>query len=115
MAKKAKLAPVSEDLLGPIEHLVVKAVTTLGEDVAYGMAVFEAIRTVYPPISFGSVYTALERLTWKGYLESIMGEPEAIRGGRARKYYRMTGLGKKVLAATRSTLESPMLIERVEI
>jgi len=110
MAKRAKVPEVSDDLLGPIEQLVLTGVVTLGDE-AYGMSVFEAIRTVYPPISFGSVYTALERLTWKGYLESRLGAPEPTRGGRARKYYRETGLGKKVLESTRRVLQSEMLTE----
>jgi len=58
---KAKKAP--DDLLGSIEYLVVRAVIELGEDTAYGMAVFEAVRSVWHPISFGSVYTSLERLS----------------------------------------------------
>lgn len=97
MAKTSK-APV--DLLGPIEHLVVRAALALRDDLAYGMAVYETIRSVYPPISFGSVYTALERLTWKGYLESKLGEPEGVRGGRARKYFKVTRRGKNVLEFT---------------
>ena len=112
MAKKTKV-PV--DLLGPIEHLVVRAVVALGDDGAYGMEVFEAIRaSAYPPISFGSVYTALERLSWKGYLESDLGEPEPARGGRARKYYRVTGLGKKVLEFTHNALSAPISLKAVE-
>ena len=105
MAKKVQ---ESIDLLGPIEHLVVRAVKSLGDDTAYGMEVFETIQSVYPKISFGSVYTALERLTWKGYLESKLGEPEPMRGGRARKYYRVTGEGKKVLDATSKVHSAPM-------
>jgi PadR family transcriptional regulator PadR len=108
----AKKITVPEDLLGPVEHLVVKAVMELGVKEAYGMAVYEAIRTVYAPISFGSVYTALERLTWKGYLESEVGEKEATRGGRARKYFRVTGVGKKVLEGTQHALGTPMVAER---
>jgi PadR family transcriptional regulator, regulatory protein PadR len=110
MAKTPK-APV--DLLGPIEHLVVRAVSALGEDLAYGMAVFEAIRSVYPPISFGSVYTALERLSWKGYLESRLGEPEPARGGRARKYYKVTGKGKGVLEGTSKVHVAPFSLPKL--
>jgi PadR family transcriptional regulator, regulatory protein PadR len=109
MATKKTQAP--SDLLGPIEHLVVRAVMVLGEDAAYGMRVFETIRNVYPPISFGSVYTGLERLTWKGYLQSKLGEPEPTRGGRARKYYKVTALGKKVLSETSNIHTAPMLLE----
>jgi DNA-binding PadR family transcriptional regulator len=110
MAKTSK-APV--DLLGPIEHLVVRAVSALGEDSAYGMAVYEAIRSVYLPISFGSVYTALERLTWKGYLENRLGEPEPQRGGRARKYYKVTGMGKSVLEGTSKVHVAPFSLPKL--
>jgi len=105
----AKKVSAADDLLGPIEHLVMKAVFELGGNDAYGMEVFDAIRSVYAPISFGSVYTALERLTWKGYLETRLGEPEATRGGRARKYYNVTGLGKRVLEATQKVLLSSVV------
>jgi PadR family transcriptional regulator PadR len=107
MAKKVS-AP--DDLLGPIEHLVMKAVMELGENDAYGMEVFDTIGSGYPPISFGSVYTALERLTWKGYLETHMSEPEAARGGRARKYFRPS----RQKDASRDVLSSalPMRIVR---
>ena len=108
---KAPKAPL--DLLGPIEHLVVRAVSALGEDTAYGMAVYEAIRSVYAPISFGSVYTALERLTWKGYLESRLGEPESTRGGRARKYYKVTSGGKKALEGTAQVHVSPFALTKL--
>ncbi len=108
----AKTSKPLLDLLGPIEHLVVRAVSDLGDGEAYGMAVFEAIRSVYPPISFGSVYTALERLTWKGYLESKLGEPEPVRGGRARKYYKVTNGGKTVLAETSKAHNAPFVITK---
>jgi PadR family transcriptional regulator PadR len=106
MVKKPQTRDV---LLGPIELLIMKAVIAL-EDDAYGITIFDAVRTVYASMSFGSVYTALERLTWKGYLESRMGEPEPTRGGRAKKYYRATALGKKAKEGTLKSLTSPILI-----
>jgi PadR family transcriptional regulator len=105
----AKAKRTREVLLGPIELLMMKAVIALGDD-AYGITIFDAVRTVYASMSFGSVYTALERLTWKGYLESTIGEPEPTRGGRAKKYYRATGLGKKALEGTLMSLTSPILV-----
>jgi len=95
-----KTQQIRDDILAPIEHLVMKAVMTLPEDAAYGMGVCEAIRSVYPPIRFVSVYADLDRLSQKGYLQSKLGEPTATRGGRARKCYRVTALGRKVLEAT---------------
>jgi PadR family transcriptional regulator, regulatory protein PadR len=105
---------IQDDLLGTIEHLVMRAVASLGKDTAYGMAIFDAVRSVYPPISFGSIYTSLDRLTWKGYLESELGEPESKRGGRARKYYQITGHGKKVLDATSRALTARMAVSTAQ-
>lgn len=105
-----KKAQPRETLLGPIEILIMRGVKALGDD-AYGITIFDAVRTVYASMSFGSVYTALERLTWKGYLESRLGEPEPMRGGRAKKYYRVTGPGTKALDSTLKSLTAPILIE----
>ena len=107
MAKK-KPEAFPDDLLGTVELLVMKAVTVCGDD-AHGMNVFETVRESYSRISFGSVYTSLERLTWKGYLESRVGEPE--RGGRARKFYKITGLGYKVTKATNDAVLNLKLVE----
>jgi len=108
MSKKAKPS-AREILLGPIEALVIKAVVAL-EDEAYGITIFDAVRTVYASMSFGSVYTALERLTWKGYLESRMGEPEPTRGGRAKKFYRATPAGQKALNVTLRSLSAEIIV-----
>jgi PadR family transcriptional regulator, regulatory protein PadR len=105
MAKKPKTKRLV--LLGPIEVLVIKAVLALEEN-AYGISVFERIRTVYHSMAFGSVYTALERLTWKGHLEGRMGDPEPMRGGRAKKYYRVTDSGLTALKDTLDTMNAKM-------
>jgi PadR family transcriptional regulator PadR len=98
---KAKKNPskVAQDLLGSVEELTLAVVLKLGDD-ANGLSVYEEIRSIYPPISFGSVYTALERMTWKGYLETRLGDPEPRRGGRARRYFRITKSGQTILRAT---------------
>lgn len=109
MAKK-KTEAFPDDLLGTVELLVMKAVMVCGDD-AHGMNVFETVKESYPRISFGSVYTSLERLTWKGYLESRLGGPEPTRGGRSRKFYKATGLGYKVAKATNDAVLSLKLVE----
>jgi PadR family transcriptional regulator PadR len=114
MAKTPKAEKVPVDLLGPIEHLVMRAVKELGKDAAYGMAVFEGIRSVYPSVSFGSVYTALERLSWKGYLESEKGDAEPSRGGRARNFFWVTGRGSTVLESTETILNAPISVKGLE-
>lgn len=108
MAKK-KAETFPNDLLGTVELLVMKAVMACGDE-AHGMAVYETVRESYPRISFGSVYTSLERLTWKGYLDAKIGGPEPLRGGRARKFYKATGLGYKVAKATNDAVLSLKLV-----
>lgn len=44
----------------------------------------------------GSVYPALRLLEADGLLESYDGEPMAERGGRPRRYYRITAEGRRI-------------------
>jgi len=97
-----KPAKEPEDILPMLAFIVMTTVEALEK--AYGMEVFEAIKTVQPGYAFGSVYTSLERLGWQGYLETELGDPEPVRGGRAKKYYKLSEAGKKVLAVTRKTI-----------
>jgi DNA-binding PadR family transcriptional regulator len=44
-------------------------------------------------LSFGALYVSLNRLIKYGYLESCIGESSSVRGGRAKKYYKLTKQG----------------------
>ncbi len=46
----------------------------------------------------GNVYVPLDALTRKKYLDYSVGEPSPRRGGRAKKFYRLTATGIKALA-----------------
>jgi DNA-binding PadR family transcriptional regulator len=48
--------------------------------------------------SVGNVYVPLDRLSRLGFLEARIGQPTARRGGKAIKYYLLTGLGRQSLA-----------------
>lgn len=48
-------------------------------------------------LSFGALYVSLNRLIKYGYLSSIIGESSAARGGRAKKYYKLTKDGVSAL------------------
>jgi DNA-binding PadR family transcriptional regulator len=52
----------------------------------------------------GSVYAALEGLQDRGFVSSTVGEPTPDRGGRAKKYFKITGKGVKVVQETQPTL-----------
>jgi PadR family transcriptional regulator PadR len=46
----------------------------------------------------GNVYVPLDELTRKKYLDFSVGEPSPRRGGKAKKYYRLTTTGIEALA-----------------
>lgn len=48
--------------------------------------------------SVGTIYAPLNRLTISGYLESSLGDANPERGGKAIKYYKITGKGYRALA-----------------
>jgi PadR family transcriptional regulator PadR len=84
--------------LGEFEEVVLLAVLRL-EDEAYAIPVREEIqRRARRPVARGALYTALERLEENGLLSSRMSEPRPERGGRCRRYFRLTARG---LAAVR--------------
>jgi len=57
-------------------------------------------------VALGSVYAALERLEEKGLVASSLGDPTAERGGRAKRYFRLTGQGLKEVRETQRALVS---------
>ena len=83
--------------LGAFEELVMLAVGALGED-AYGVTVKEILKekTKKNP-SIGALHSALYRLEDKGYLETSEGGATNERGGRRKKYYRLTSHDIKAL------------------
>lgn len=46
----------------------------------------------------GTIYVPLKRLYRKGFLETSLGEPTSVRGGKAIKYYSLTKEGHAALA-----------------
>lgn|SRR5262249_55856009 len=81
------------DYLGEFELMVMLAVLRLGSN-AYGMTIRrEIVDVAERPASLGAVYTTLERLEDKGFLSSAVGEATEERGGRAKKYFKVTASG----------------------
>ena len=90
--------------VGRFEHLVLIATLVL-KDEAYAVSIGNEIleRTGTRPAR-GAVYTTLVRLEDKGLLRSSMGEPTAIRGGKAKRFYELTAAGRAALRAAHSEL-----------
>lgn len=92
--------------MGEFEQLVLLAILHLDND-AYGMEVRSEIeRRTEREVSYGAVYTTLDRLERKGYVAHRMGDAAPVRGGRARKYFRVLPEGKAALRATRDALRT---------
>jgi PadR family transcriptional regulator, regulatory protein PadR len=92
-------------LLGNFELMVLLALLRLQED-AYGVPIVREIEgRTGREVAVGSVYAALERLEEKGLVSSRLGDSTPERGGRAKKYFRITALGLREVRATRRSLE----------
>ena len=84
------------------------AVLRLGDD-AYGVTIRRELLTrAKKDVAIGAVYTSLDRLERKGFVESWLGEPTRERGGRAKRYYRLTARGLKALTETQRALKGLM-------
>lgn len=57
-------------------------------------------------VSLGAIYTALDRLARKGLVESWLGEPTPVRGGRRKRHYRLTLAGLEELSEIREIRNS---------
>lgn len=84
---------MSRAYLGEFELMVLLAVIRLGEN-AYGVPISREIEDRGGrEAALGSVYGALERLEEKGLVRSRLGERTRERGGRAKRFFRVTAQG----------------------
>ena len=94
------------DYLGEFEHIVLLALLRL-EDRAYGVSVRQEIEfRIDREVSIGAVYATLDRLEAKGYVKSSHGDPTPERGGRSKRFFRVTGKGLAAVNRTHRALES---------
>jgi len=88
-----------------LELFVLLALARLGRE-AYSVTVRREIEERGGrAVSIGAVYATLARLADKRYVESELSEPLAVRGGRSRRYYRLTASGERALARSLSMLQ----------
>jgi PadR family transcriptional regulator, regulatory protein PadR len=84
-------------LLGGFENLLLLAILRL-DDRAYGVTIRRTLlEEAGKDVAIGAIYTGLDRLEQKGFVRSWNGEPTPERGGKAKKFYRVTAQGKKAL------------------
>lgn len=96
-------------MVGEFEYLLLAAAVRLGKN-AYGAAIRQEIEAATgKPCSIGALYTTLDRLEVKGMVETRLGDPTPLRGGRPKRMVRVTAKG--VEAAT-SFYHSVMRVSR---
>ena len=84
--------------------MLLLAVIHLGEE-AYGMPISRELEgNRGRSVSIGSVYAALERLETKGLVVSDLGDPTPQRGGKSKRYFRITKEGLRQVHETRRVL-----------
>jgi DNA-binding PadR family transcriptional regulator len=91
---------------GEFEQVVLLAILRLGPG-AYGVAIrAEIARCTGRNTTPGALYTTLDRLEDKGLLASRMGDPTPERGGRSKRYYRVTAPGLKAVTEAQQAFRS---------
>jgi PadR family transcriptional regulator, regulatory protein PadR len=88
---------MKQQSLGEFEELVLLMVAAL-HDEGYGVAILEGLEEkLKKKVNISAVHVALKRIEDKGFVKSRFGGITEDRGGRRKKFYIITALGKKML------------------
>ena len=91
--------------LGEFEELVLLCVRGLGSE-AHGVSIQTALaEKCAREVTLGAIYAALDRTQRKGFAESWLAEPTAVRGGRAKRHYAVSSVGEGALRESRDIRE----------
>ena len=87
------------------ELMILLAIMRL-KDEAYGVPISaEILQRTGREVATASVYAILERLEDRGFVKSQLGEATAMRGGRAKTYFRVTTKGAGQVKETQHALQ----------
>ena len=93
------------ELISRIEELILLSVWKLQEE-AYGLEIRRHISELTgQDLSVGAVYVPLKRLKKRGYLQSWDSQPTDERGGRSKRFYKLTAKGVNALQHVRTIQE----------
>lgn len=108
---------MARHLLTDFELMILLAVLRVGDE-AYGVQVAREIEaTGGRRVVLGAAYAALDRLESNGFVSSRVGSPTPERGGRAKRFFRVTARGIRAAKDTQRALvalwrDVPQLKER---
>jgi DNA-binding PadR family transcriptional regulator len=95
---------MGRELLTDFELMILLAILRAGDE-AYGVVIAREIETTAGrAVLLGAAYAALERLERNGLVASSVGEPTALRGGRAKRFFRVTPRGLRAVKDTQRAL-----------
>lgn len=98
------LRTLARDYLTDFELMILLSILRVGDE-AYGVPIAREMETTGGrTVVLSAVYTALDRLEGNGLVSSSMGEPTPERGGRAKRFFRVTPSGLKAVRQTRKAL-----------
>ena len=87
--------------LGEFEEIVLLLVAAQNDE-AYGLSITKAIEEqLKRKVTRSSVHTFLYRLEEKGFVQSRVGGATTERGGRRKRFFSITALGKTALTESR--------------
>jgi len=90
------------EFLTRMEEIILVTVHLLGPE-AYGVTIRAAVEELLErSLSVGAIYVPLDRLAGRGYLETWQSDPTPERGGRRKKYYKLSQKGLKILQETKA-------------
>ena len=89
------------DYLTDFELMLLLAILRVGDE-AYGVPIAREIETLGErTVMLGAVYAGLDRLEANGLVSSNLGSPTPERGGRAKRYFRVTPSGMRAVRQAR--------------
>ncbi len=88
---------MKDQSLGEFEEMVLLMVAAL-HDEAYGVVLQESLEEeLKRKVNISAIHVALKRMERKEFVKSRFGGITADRGGRRKKFYVITALGKRML------------------
>jgi len=95
--------------LPPISRTAFHVLVAIGPEERHGYAIMHEVARITngaTRLGPGGVYTTIRRLLDDGLIEESDERPDVDVDDQRRRYYRLTGLGRAVVAAEAARLES---------
>ena len=89
-------------MIGPFEELVLLALINAKNELTIA-EIYEVLVDKMKRVSFGAIYTTIDRMGEKKFISRRKGAPLPERGGKARYYYKITNAGRAALIERQQT------------